>query len=136
MIELATCACVIDVDLAITFPAIVHGAARSDDYKSSDPSVTNQVTANLHVLKEKFRKSYKILQLQLLPRGCKEKDMGNGVSQKTRIANRDILLGQGLPLRRNSKKWKKEAKNNVRQSFRAGVVADRHWQERVMESIG
>ena len=62
--------------------------------------------------------------------------MGNGVSQKT-IANRDIMLGQNIPLRRNSKKWKKEAKNNVRQSFRAGsVVADRHWQERVMESIG
>ena len=57
--------------------------------------------------------------------------MGNGVSQKT-IANR----GQNIPLRRNSKKWKKEARNNVRQSFRAGVVADRHWQERVMESIG
>lgn len=61
--------------------------------------------------------------------------MGNGVSQKT-VANGDLLLRQNIPLRRNSKKWKKEAKNNLRQSFRAGVVADRHWQERVMESIG
>ena len=62
--------------------------------------------------------------------------MGNGVSQKT-IAS-ELLHGQtNIPLRRNSKKWKKEARNNhVRQSFRAGVVADRHWQERVMESIG
>ena len=60
--------------------------------------------------------------------------MGNGVSQKT-ITN-ELLLGQtSIPLRRNSKKLKKETKN-IRQSFRAGVVADRHWQERVMESIG
>lgn len=60
--------------------------------------------------------------------------MGNGVSQKT-IAN-ELLHGQtSIPLRRNSKKLKKETKN-VRQAFRAGVVADRHWQERVMESIG
>ena len=61
--------------------------------------------------------------------------MGNGASQKT-LAN-DLLRGQtNIPLRRNSKKWKREAISNVRHSFRAGVVADRHWQERAMESIG
>ena len=59
--------------------------------------------------------------------------MGNGPSQKT-LAN-DLLHGQtNLPLRRNSKKWKKEARNNIRQGFKAGhgAVADRHWQQRAL----
>lgn len=57
--------------------------------------------------------------------------MGNVASQKT-VAS-ELLHGQtSIPLRRSSKKPKKE----TRQSFKAGIVADRHWQERVTESIG
>jgi len=57
--------------------------------------------------------------------------MGNGVSHKSN----DLLCSQAsIPLRRSSKKLRKEPR--IRQSFRAGVVADRHWQERIMESIG
>ena len=62
--------------------------------------------------------------------------MGNSVPHPQKTIANELLAQTNIPLpsRRNSKKHRET--KIVRQSVRAAAVADRHWQERAMESIG